>query len=249
MTILLVLLAVLPSLGIIIFAYFKDKIRKSPLWMVILMILCGAVAAPLSYAIEYPGEHLLSKIVSGDGTVFALLLAFAVIAPVEEGLKFLGLWLGTRKNREYVSGYDAVEYAVFIGLSFAIVENIAYINHKNALVILIVRSFVSIFGHGAFAAVMGRFYANATFYRLNNRPGYVKDVLPALVLPMLLHGLFDFVIYTCPEDGFIAMMVYIIFATIFMVTFFLILNAAARDDSVFIIENSVDTAEINDADL
>lgn len=60
-------------------------------------------------------------------TGWGILLAFLVVAVVEEGTKFFFLHQKTWHSPYFNYRYDAIVYAVFVSLGFAAFENVKYI--------------------------------------------------------------------------------------------------------------------------
>ena len=58
---------------------------------------------------------------------YTLVLAFAVVAVVEEGAKFAMLKRRTWNDMNFNYRFDGIVYAVFVSLGFAAFENIGYV--------------------------------------------------------------------------------------------------------------------------
>ena len=70
---------------------------------------------------------ILNDQISQDDKYYKIILAFAVVAVVEEGTKFLLMKLKTWKNPNFNYSFDGIVYAVSVSLGFAAFENIKYV--------------------------------------------------------------------------------------------------------------------------
>lgn len=124
--ILLVCAALFPAVALCIYIFKKDRVEKEPIGLMLgLLLLGGLICFPaaeiegvlfnlfdmffLPFTVEYEGELYLF------GTTFKIYNAckyFVGVALVEEGSKFLVLFLLTRKNKNFNSLFDGLIYAV-----------------------------------------------------------------------------------------------------------------------------------------
>jgi ABC-type glycerol-3-phosphate transport system permease component len=86
--------------------------------------------------------------------------------------------------------YDGIIYAVFVSLGFALVENILYV-FAHGIGIAFVRAILAVPGHGLFAVAMGYFLSLAKF---NKQKDLQKYLVLSLVVPMGLHGTYNFLL-------------------------------------------------------
>ena len=188
--VLLILVAILPSVGLLYFINWKDKYRKEPIGLLWKGFGYGAsaviVAAVFEFVLGYSGLAI------GQGSTIwgHLRVALFEAAIPEELIKFFFLWLLLRKNRYYDEYFDGIVYAATIGLGFAAFENIFYLlqNYETWIFVGILRAIVSIPGHFMFAITMGYFYAKVSFGEQAQRD---KNLALAIIVPILLHAAFD----------------------------------------------------------
>ncbi len=88
---------------------------------------------------------------------YTILLAFLVVAVVEEGTKFVFLKLRTWRDPNFNFRFDGIVYAVFVSLGFAAFENINYVLGYG-LTVALPRAVLAIPAHMGFAVFMGLFY-------------------------------------------------------------------------------------------
>ena len=95
-----------------------DRFEPEPPWLLARTFLWGAAVATLVAGI----------INTTVGMVAGEFVAAVICAPlIEEAMKGTGVLYVFRKRREHFNGrMDAVVYALFVGLGFAVVENVQY---------------------------------------------------------------------------------------------------------------------------
>lgn len=127
-----------------------------------------------------------------------LCLVFFNIALCEELGKFLCMHKIAWKNKNFNYRYDAIVYAVAVSLGFATLENILYVfsnqaNNGSGLTVALSRMLLAIPAHLMFAIAMGVFYGllkNAA--NKKNACGTVMLSILTLIVPIILHGIYDF---------------------------------------------------------
>lgn len=119
---------------------------------------------------------------------------FAVVAVVEEGLRYLFLYTWFRRSRAVDQLFDGLVIGLAAGLGFATLENSIYFwnlftesNFDTLVFVFFLRFMVSTLAHISFGGIMGLLLARGIFSVY--RPGLV--LVQAFVLPWFLHGLFD----------------------------------------------------------
>ena len=122
-----VLAAVLPAFFLMKYIYKQDTIEKEPPFLLLSLILRGIFAALASIVLEMLGETVLNSLVEPDNPKYIVLLAFLVVAAVEEGTKFFFLYRRTWRDFNFNYRFDGIIYAVFVSLGFAAFENIKYV--------------------------------------------------------------------------------------------------------------------------
>jgi len=183
---LLVLSAALPIFVFLFLVYRKDT-EKEPPKLLILCFVFGAIAVLPILVVEL----FLGGVVSfTDPALGAFYNAFVVAAFTEEVFKFLVLYLIIWKRKEFNQYYDGIVYAVFVSLGFACVENIMYVL-QSGFTVALMRAVLSVPGHGFFGVAMGYFFALARF----NPQKRTKLLWLSLLVPILIHGLYDFFLF------------------------------------------------------
>lgn len=184
----LLILSLAPVLIIAGYIYFRDKYEKEPLRLLVIALLAGALTViPILFV-----ERFLSTFTDYFyGLMAAAWKAFVVAAFTEELFKFLALYLLIWKSREFNDKYDGIVYSVFISLGFAAVENVLYV-FGNGYGTGIMRAFTAVPAHAIFGITMGFYFGMARFY--TKKEDHLKR--KALLIPVLLHGIYDFILFT-----------------------------------------------------
>jgi len=184
MTALLASLA--PVFIILFYIYFRDKYEKEPLGLLIKALLLGVlIVVPVIFF-----ERLLMNFMPQSGRVAAAAWhAFVVAGTTEELFKFLALYLLIWKSPSFNEKFDGIVYAVFVSLGFAGVENVLYVLDGGMQTALI-RSLTAVPAHAIFGVIMGYYLGIAHMYKELQGSYLVK----ALLVPILLHGIYDFIL-------------------------------------------------------
>ena len=192
-----ILLASLAPVFIILFyIYFRDKYDREPLGLLVKSLVSGMVIVIPVMIIE----GLLIKVMPTSGKVAsAFYHAFLVAGFTEEVLKYTALYLLVWKSKYFNEKFDGIVYAVFVSLGFAAVENVLYVigsGYHTA----IVRALTAVPAHALFGITMGYYFGIAHMYA-EIRKDYL---MRALFVPILLHGIYDFILMV--EVGWLLML-------------------------------------------
>ncbi|MBT4337687.1 MAG: PrsW family intramembrane metalloprotease [Bacteroidetes bacterium] len=180
----LLLVSIAPIIIIAFYIYFRDKYEKEPIGLLLLSLLSGGlIVIPillLGSLLKPLGETL-------SGLYQAGFDAFIMAAFIEEGFKFLAVYLLIWKNKNFNEKFDGIVYAVFVSLGFALVENIIYV-FSNGLSTGLLRASTAVPFHAIDGVIMGFYFGIARFKMINKSSNLAK----AFILPFIFHGLYDF---------------------------------------------------------
>ena len=182
-----VLLASLaPVLIILFYIYFRDKYDKEPLGLLLKALLMGIVIIiPVIFT-----ERLLMNLIPQSSKVAAAAYhAFVVAGSTEELFKFLALYLLVWKSPSFDEKFDGIVYAVFVSLGFAGVENVLYVM-DGGMQTALTRALTAVPAHAIFGITMGYYLGIAHMYKELKGPYLAR----ALLVPILLHGIYDFIL-------------------------------------------------------
>lgn len=189
------LIAIIPSILILLYVYKMDIIEKEPIPMLFTLLFLGAV---ITIPAQFVEQLLISlPFINYGGYLNSFIMSFLVIALVEEGYKFLMVFLGTWKNKNFNHKYDGIVYAVFVSIGFATVENILYILENNDFELGLKRAVTAVPAHAFYAVACGYFLGKAKLsQKFESKKKMWLYILLSFLIPFVLHGLYDFILLT-----------------------------------------------------
>ncbi len=185
--------AVIPAIWLLIKVYRADRLEPEPPGLILRLVLMGALSTGLAALGEELGARLLGSFLEEGTVLYALIYFFAVVGLCEEGSKYLLLRSQTWRSPEFNCRFDGVVYAVSVSLGFALWENVGYVL-RFGLGTAALRAVPAVPGHACFGVFMGVWYGSAKRAALAGdgaRSG--ADRVFAVLVPLLLHGLYDFI--------------------------------------------------------
>ena len=201
----LTLLAVIPSVFLLIKVYQADKVEKEPAPLLFKLFIKGLESAFFAAVVEALlinfGLNTLVRLglIEGEGSfLYHAIEAFLIVAVAEEGFKYYFLKKTTWNHPAFDYRFDAVVYAVFVSLGFATIENILYvwgsqIESGTGLQLSVYRGVLSVPAHCVFAVAMGIHYGAAKYAQGHEQFDLEEAGLrKAFLVPVLMHGFFDF---------------------------------------------------------
>jgi RsiW-degrading membrane proteinase PrsW (M82 family) len=103
-----------------------------------------------------------------------------------------------------------IVYASFISLGFAGLENILYVT-EGGMSVGITRAFTAVPAHALFGVIMGYQFGLARFYPEER----ARRLFLALLIPVLLHGIYDFILMSGHQYMLFAFIPFLIFLWLF----------------------------------
>ena len=192
----LLLIAVLPALVLMYLIYKQDKIEPEPPKLLLVLFLGGIGSTVIASTIEGIGSAILGALFLRPGTTFLynFFFYFIIVAGAEEGGKFFFLKLTSWKHPAFNFRFDGVVYSVFVTLGFAAFENILYVFNRG-IGVGGLRAFTAVPLHCICGIFMGHFYGTAKIRERMRREQDKKLFLAlSLLVPIFLHGLYDFLL-------------------------------------------------------
>ena len=219
----LLLLAVAPAIALMVYIWNKDK-SKEPLKMLLILVALGAASCLPAALIELAVGKVIEPLASVSTMFYHLVEAFFGVALIEEGCKFIVMYLYTRNHKDFNGLFDGMIYAVFTSLGFAALENVMYV-FEGGVENAIGRALTAVPGHMFFGVFMGYNYSLWHTYKLCDESeayfaqrgmiiprapkySYTGYFVKAIVLPVLIHGFYDFCLFT---ENSVFTIVYLIF--------------------------------------
>lgn len=225
-----ILAAVIPAVFLMRYIYRMDTVEKEPPALLWKLVLMGIAAALVSIVLEYLGEGILSSLVDANSPAYTIILAFLVVAVVEEGTKFFFLYVATWRDPNFNYRFDGIVYAVFVSLGFAAFENVRYVM-EYGLSVAVPRALLAIPGHMGFAVFMGVFYGRARLCAdCGNSAGRTANLVAGYLAAVCLHGFYD----SCAMIGStLATTLFIAFVVVmYIVVIRLVRREASTDEPV-----------------
>jgi protease PrsW len=185
----LLLLSILPGFLICLFIYLRDKYNREPIHLLVLSFMLGMIIAVPCIFIETAASRFLAKtfleaqIPSYINIIFQ---SFLVIGLTEEGVKFFILKNVCFRLKSFDEPFDGIVYAVMVSMGFATIENAGYV-FMHGFNTGLMRMFLSVPAHAAFAVIMGYYVGLAKFSLAKRRWYLIKGFL----LAVFFHGIYD----------------------------------------------------------
>lgn len=195
--VLMVLPVVVPVVFWGAYHYHKDRHLPEPPGNLVLAFLLGVLASWISKglytALEPVGWRLDAVALGSDNPALLFVYAMLAIGPIEEFSKMLPFLLVIMRLRDFDEPLDGLIYASFIGLGYAAIENLHYLDFLTPLEAA-ARGFAGPVVHILFASIWAHWTTKAY---LAGR----SIALPSLVgfaVAAALHGLYDFLVLLKP---------------------------------------------------
>ncbi|MBC8081065.1 MAG: intramembrane metalloprotease PrsW [Gorillibacterium sp.] len=181
----LVAAAVAPGFALLTYLYLKDRYETEPIKVVLRMFLCGALSV---FPVMVLQRALILSL--GENT---FMFSFVYSAGMEELMKWSILYLLIYKHVDFDEPYDGIVYAAAVSLGFATLENVIYaLMNFTTFSQIMLRALLPVSGHALFAIVMGYYMGRAKFNR--SKSTRLQLLWLSLLLPILYHGLFDYIL-------------------------------------------------------
>lgn len=203
----LFIIAVTPAVIGLGAIYLSDRHDREPLKVLMLTFFLGALAVIPSIIVE----EVLVRFNIFSGVLGAFYNAFIVAGLTEEFFKRLMILKYPFKTKYFNEKLDGIVYGVFAALGFATVENIIYVvfTYTNNPFIGLYRGVFSVPAHAIFGVTMGYYLSLSRFD--SNQENKRKNMIKSLIYPIIIHGLFDFILMADIPELTIMFVPYVIF--------------------------------------
>ena len=188
-----IIAALLPALLLMFLIYRQDRVEREPAGLLLRLFFLGALVTIPAGWLERLALSFLRTISPNEmGALNGFISNFLIIALIEEGGKYLVMRLSTWKHPAFNYRFDAVVYGAFAALGFAAAENILYV-FRMGIGVAPVRAVTAIPLHCICGIFMGHFYGMAkACERYGMRARCIQYHALSLLLPMLIHGFYDY---------------------------------------------------------
>lgn len=186
----LIIIAVIPAIIGLLSIYLTDRVDKEPAKLLFLTYMLGAFVVLPTIVVE----EVLVKFNIFPGIYGALFNAYIVAGLTEEYFKRLVVLKLPFRTNYFNEKLDGIIYGVFAALGFATVENIIYVafRYTNNPFIGLYRGIFSVPAHGIFGITMGYYLSLSKFNTDGDWKAKYKK--KSLLMPVILHGTFDFIL-------------------------------------------------------
>lgn len=212
------LVAVFPIIIIGLYIYNKDK-EKEPISFLMSLLFKGIISGILVIVINVIFYFIgLDFDVFNMNTYELLLYVFLFVGFVEEGSKLLFLYRYAYNSKYYDYTFDMIVYSVFVSLGFAVLENILYV-YSYGIEVGLQRSVTAIIFHACCGVIMGLFLGVSKIKELNNDKKSNVYKLSALIIPTIIHGMYDFCAFSNSLPKLIIVLIIILATSILFVNY------------------------------
>lgn len=203
----LFIIAITPAIIGISAIYLSDRVDREPIKLLILTYIFGALAVIPSIIVE----EVLTKFNVFPGVFGSFYNAFIVAGLTEEYFKRLCVTKLAFRTSYFNEKLDGIVYGVFAALGFATVENIIYVvfRYTNNPFIGFYRGIFSVPAHAVFGITMGYYLSLSRFDK--NKRNKKANFTKSLIMPVILHGTFDFILMAGIPELTLIFVPYVIF--------------------------------------
>lgn len=212
------IIAIFPIYLIGLYIYKKDK-EKEPVSFLFSLLVAGCLSAVSVIFVDLIVYLFgFAMITTNMSTTDILIYSFLHIAFIEEGSKLIYLYLYAYKNKNYDYTFDMIVYAVFVSLGFAMFENVLYV-FQYGIVTGLQRAVTAIVLHACCGVIMGVFLGNAKIKEINNNKISFFYKIFSFVVPVCIHGIYDFCTLTGSLINLIIIIILILSTSITFVNY------------------------------
>lgn len=227
----LILLAMLPGIILGIIVYKKDIVEKEPLKLLTKLLFYGVLAAGVALFFELYLEKFFVMFNFGK-FINIFIKSFFVIGLSEEVVKWFITYYVCFNDKEFNYVYDAIVYTVFVAIGFASIENIiAILGNSFDISLALKRGLITVPAHIFFAILSGYYLGETKKYQKRNwLKKYKRSLVYSITLPILVHGLFDMLLFISSNVSLVLSIILIVY--LYISSYFKILKRSKEKDKV-----------------
>ena len=233
----LFIISTLPVFLLGMYIYKKDK-NKEPTKLLVKLFVGGILSCFLVLIISAI-LGIFIPIFSADYNTLNLIelifYVFVGIALIEECCKWIFSYKLAYNDSHFEEIFDMIVYSVFVALGFAFFENLFYV-YENGVTIGIFRAISAVPGHACDGVFMGYYLGLAKQSQINNRNDLkTKYIIYSILVPTILHGIYD---YCCLAESNIILITFIIFIIFLYTTSFKKIKLLSNEEITIKSENN-----------
>lgn len=173
-----------PGVALLSYFYLKDEYGVEPIKTVFRAFLSG-------FLIVFP-IMFVQYIANQESMITTPFIeAFVTSSLLEEFGKWFLMFYIVYQHVDFDEPYDGIVYGAAVSLGFATLENIFYLI-AFGLEQAIVRALLPVSSHALFGVIMG-YYIGKLKFSSTKKP---RLLIFSLLMPVLLHGIYDFILIT-----------------------------------------------------
>ena len=203
----LVLIAVIPIIFILKYIYGKDK-NSEPRELLKKIFWFGVLTVIPVFILEVSLDNFFST-GNYSNYITLFLSVFFGVALIEEFFKWIVVRYFCYNNKEFDEKYDAIVYTTFSSLGFACLENLLFVLFYGAGT-GVLRAFCAVPGHACYGIIMGYYLGRAKNSNIIKDNNENKYLFLSILMPTILHTLYDFFIFTHNLWFYLLWFIYII---------------------------------------
>ena len=228
----LMLLAVFPSIYLIWYVYKMDGVEKEPVRLLAKVFGAGVLSAVPAVALEMGFQYLFAGIFrDSESALYLLLQNFIGVALVEEFCKREAIKRRVWNEPEFNCTFDGIVYCVCGSLGFATIENILYIFNGGGYQVAVMRALMAIPLHAFCGVYMGYYFGMAKKAAQDEYEARSETCMTmCLIVPMLIHGAYDFLLSLNYDWMMIAIVVFCVVLDVMAIKR---IRNSSRDDMPF----------------
>lgn len=229
----LLYLAILPVAFLMWYIHKKD-VDKEPKGLLIKIFVFGCLSVIPIIILELVMNNYFSTD-KATNYIEMFIATFMSVALIEELGKWVVAFFFGYNHDAYDHKYDAIVYAVFASLGFAVVENVLYvITSEAALSTAIMRAVLSVPSHACDGVVMGYFIGLAKHEKVNKRGSAIYYIILSILVPSIMHTIYDSLLFqSILEENYTYLGIFFIFVIIQYIICFIIINKTSKIEHNF----------------
>lgn len=205
----LLFIAVLPVAVLVFWIYKKDR-NKEPKKLLWKLFFGGFGSVLITLSLSGIFSFIPFFTLKEDATLFETFLhTFIAVALIEEFSKWIVMYKLAYKNPEFDEQYDGIVYSCLTSLGFACLENVLYVSSYGFMT-GVMRAILAVPGHASDGIFMGHFVGLAKTSEQKQDGKEKKYLFLSLLTPIMLHGIYDFCVFSKNEIMMISFFVFIV---------------------------------------
>jgi RsiW-degrading membrane proteinase PrsW (M82 family) len=193
------LMAIAPSIFLVCYYYKQDLKKPEPKHLVTKIFFLGILFTVPAIILEILFDEIFGLVIKGT-ILYDLIKAFVVAAFIEESIKLFVVNRFAYNHVDFDEVMDGIVYTIMASLGFACMENLIYVV-EGGLTIAFVRAITAVPMHAVASGMMGYYIGKAKFSESRNERKSL--IYKGLWYAVLIHGIYDFLLFASPKIGFI----------------------------------------------